>query len=200
MYTNFIFLSVITILHCSCVAFLIFEQPGLGPDGALSTIKHVSFDYMFAAATYVGKGVSGVRVEDCVGYKSLGSMFVVEATAGSANAVVRTLSVLVVTIQTHRGAELRSNLNNVYWRHYPANFDIQAKGIYTDNIAGGSERIGFKGWGMLCTGATATWEWNRNEAHSTMIGTASLGHCPSKEICYSNFKGWYNWQYGMWGR
>ena len=99
----FEFLSVTTTLLLRRL-FLIFEQPGLGPDGALSSIQHVSFDYMFAAATYVGKGVSGVRVEDCVGYKSLGSMFVVEATAGSANAVVRTLSVLVVTIQTHRGA------------------------------------------------------------------------------------------------
>ena len=98
------------------------------------------------------------------------------------------------------GAELRSNLNNVFWRHHPANFDVQVKGIFTDNVAAGSERVGFKGWGSPCLSSSdPNWKWDRNEAHSTMIGTASLGSCPATELCYSNFKGWYNWNFGMWG-
>ena len=96
--------------HC------LYFAPGLGGDGALSEIKHVSFDFMFAAASYVAKGVSGVRVEDCVGYKSLGSMFVVDSGAGSLNAIVRTLSVLVVTIQTHR--EWREKSDFLYFRFH----------------------------------------------------------------------------------
>ena len=185
--------------HC------LYFSSGLGSDGALSQINHVSFDYMFSSAVYVGKNVAGVRVADCVGYKSLGSMFVVAAGAGGSNAIVRTLSVLVVTVQTHRGAELRSFLGNVFWRHYPANFDVQAKGTtVTDNIAAGSERVGFKGWGAPCQTTPGgrmllSWQWDRNEAHSTSIGTASLGDCPVAAMCYTNFKGWYNWDFGMWG-
>ena len=169
--------------HC------LYFARGLGAGGGLSSISHVSFDYMFNAAVSIGNGVSGVRVENCVGFKSLGSMFVVKQGAGPLNAIVKTLSVLVMTRLTHRGAALRSNLNNVDWEDYPANFDLHEKGIFVDNVAAGSERLGFKGYGGPCSGGTESWQWDRNEAHTTSIGSATLGNCPDG-MCYNNFKGY----------
>ena len=116
-------------------------------------------------------------------------MFVVKQGAGPLNAIVKTLSVLVMTRLTHRGAALRSNLNNVDWEDYPANFDLHEKGIFVDNVAAGSERLGFKGYGGPCSGGTESWQWDRNEAHTTSIGSATLGNCPDG-MCYNNFKGY----------
>ena len=195
--------------HC------IYFSPGLGSEGARSRVVSSSFDYMLGSAVSVGRGVSGVLVDGVVGYSSLGSMFVVDSGAGAGNAIVNTLSAKVVCIQTHRGKALKSNLQKVMWPNWPANFDIQVKGRFTGNVAAGSERLGFKGWGAQSCSVPETttkldpndrfglaqiqvptpWQWKNNEAHGTMIGSASLGtSCLGvSSMCFPSFTAWNNW-------
>jgi hypothetical protein len=167
---------------------------GLGASSG-SYLTNSAFNWVYNTAVSV-KGCEGLQLSGNVVYHSVGSTFKI-FSAG--NVLRKNLVVHTVSETTYRRAGDRSYLRFIPWEDYVAAFEVTKKNFLDDNVAAGSERLGFKLHLPSCADSDSDMSFNGNLAHSTMIGLGSRGTCHASCARLENFKAYKNWDYGIWG-
>lgn len=167
-----------------------------------SYVRGCVFSQVWNVGLQINMRYTGLLVQSNVFAWTLGSNL--RAFSGG-NTYEDNLGVSAVTRLTYRGRESRSSLGNVEWADYCANFDIAAgPNVVRNNIAAGSERIGFK----LSTPPTTSCEaspcsrgscFEGNLAHSAQLGFALHFSGIAGCVKVDGFTVWRAWTFGIWG-